>query len=336
MASMEIKSINSKFWQNRNVFITGGTGLLGSWVIKLLHEKTRANIVVLIRDHIPDSHLFLDKMFPQVNVVKGSVEDYLLIERILGEYEIDTVLHLAAQTIAPIANRNPLSTFETNIKGTWTMLEACRRSPNIKKIIVSSSDKAYGESRTLPYVEETPLKGQHPYDVSKSCADLIAQAYYSSYNLPVCITRCGNLFGGGDLNFNRLVPSVIRSVLFGECPVLRSNGKFIRDFIYVEDAALGIIKAVESMDDINIVGQAFNFSNENPILVIDMVSLIMKKMNSKLDIKITNESMNEIYKQYLSAYKAKTLLDWKPVYSLETGLNKTIKWYKSFFNIQNK
>lgn len=324
------KNNNEKIWLHRNVFVTGATGLLGSWVTKQLVDAG-AHVVVLIRDHVPDSHLFLSRTFSQVTVVKGVVEDCYIIERALGEYEIDTVFHLAAQTIAPIANRNPLSTFETNIKGTWTILEACRRTPLVKKIVVASSDKAYGESDKLPYTEETPLRGKHPYDVSKSCTDLIAQAYFTSYHLPVCITRCGNLFGGGDLNFNRLVPGVIRSALFHTDVVLRSNGDFVRDFFYVQDAAAGVILLAHKMDNRDIIGQAFNFSNEEPIAVITLVKKILRKMKSNVFIRVTNDSTNEIPKQYLSAKKAKNLLGWKPENTLDTGIEETVKWYEDFF-----
>lgn len=327
--------MNKKFWQHKNVFVTGGTGLLGSWLINYL-TKTNAIVTTLIRDGIPRSNLFLGKTFSKINTVDGAIEDYLLIERILTEYEIDTVFHLAAQTIAPIANANPLSTFETNIKGTWTILEACRRSPLVKRIIVASSDKVYGDSDTLPYTEETPLKGKHPYDVSKSCADLLAQAYFASYSLPVCITRCGNLFGGGDLNFNRLFPSVIRSALFKEQPLLRSDGNSVRDFFYVEDAVLGIIQLAQKMDMKNkkpIIGEAFNYSNEDPLTVLNMGNRILKRMKSRVSLKILNESKNEIRKQYLSAKKAHSILKWQPIFTLDEGIDKTIDWYRSFFNL---
>lgn len=322
--------MNKKFWRHRNVFITGSTGLLGSWISRYLVEAA-ANVTVLIRDHIPNSNLFLSNIHSQVNIIRGKVEDYLTIERILGEYEIDSVFHLAAQTIAPIANRNPLSTFETNIKGSWVMLEACRRSSLVTRVIIASSDKAYGDSAKLPYTEDIPLCGKHPYDVSKSCADLLAQSYNASYNLPVCITRCGNLFGGGDLNFNRLIPGVIRSVLFNEPFVLRSDGKHIRDFIYVEDAAYAVMKVAECMDKTKIIGQAFNFSNETPMTVLEMVKRVMKRMSSDLEIVIKNESTNEIRKQYLSSEKARKLLKWKPIFSLDEAIDKTFNWYQELY-----
>jgi len=308
---------------------------LGSWLTKKLIEKG-AKVVALIRDHVPHSHFYSADTPSHVNVVRGALEDYAVIERALAEYEIDTVFHLAAQAIAPIANRNPLSTFDANIKGTWNVLEAARHSPLIKRVIVASSDKAYGDSKTLPYTEDTPLRGLHPYDVSKSCADLIANAYYVSYGLPVCITRCGNLYGGGDLNFNRLVPSVIRSVLFGESPVLRSNGRHVREYFYVEDAARAMLMLAEAMENPKIVGNAFNFGNENRLTVLQMVRLVLKRMNVKAPLTILDEASNEISIQYLSAQKAKKMLGWRPQYSTKEAIDKTVAWYRGFFAEQLK
>jgi CDP-glucose 4,6-dehydratase len=227
---------DTSFWLDRPVFVTGATGLVGSWLVRRLLDAG-AEVVCLVRDWVPQCELVRAGLVERVRVVRGDVRDDALMERILGEYEIATVIHLAAQTIVPVANRNPGSTFDTNIRGTWTLLEACRRSPTIRQIVVASSDKAYGDQESLPYDEKTPLQGQHPYDVSKSCADLISQAYAKTYGLPVCITRCGNFYGGGDLNWNRIVPGTIRSVLRGQSPVVRSDGKSIRDYFYVEDGA---------------------------------------------------------------------------------------------------
>lgn len=320
--------MNKKFWRHKNVFITGSTGLLGSWVIKYL-QNTDANIISLIRG---SSFFSQNNQSIGITTVNGKVEDFECIKKILSEYKIDTVLHFAAQTIAPVANKSPLSTFETNIKGTWTVLEACRQSALVKRIIIASSYKAYGDSEKLPYTENTPLNGKHPYDVSKSCADLLAQAYYASYKLPLCITRCGNLFGGGDLNFNRIFPSVIRSAMLDEQPILRSDGSFVRDFFYVEDSVRGILRLVEVMNKKSITGEVFNFSNEKPIAVLDMVNIILKKMKSKYSPKILNNSTNEIHKQYLSAKKAHEILGWKPSFTMNQGINKTIAWYRNYFD----
>ncbi len=228
--------INKGFWQDRPTFVTGATGLVGGWLVRRLVESG-ADVVCLLRDWVPQSELVRAGAIEKVKVVRGDVRDQALMERALGEYEIDTVIHLAAQTIVGIANRNPVSTFEANIAGTWSLLEACRRSPVVKQIVLASSDKAYGDHEKLPYDEETPLQGRHPYDVSKSCADLIAQSYSVTYGLPVVTTRCGNFYGGGDLNWNRIVPGTIRSVLRGKPPVIRSDGQFVRDYFYVEDGA---------------------------------------------------------------------------------------------------
>jgi CDP-glucose 4,6-dehydratase len=254
------------------------------------------------------------------------------MERILGEFEVESVIHLAAQTIVGIANRNPVSTLDANIRGTWALLEACRRSPVVKQIVVASSDKAYGEQKVLPYDEETPLHGMHPYDVSKSCADLIAQAYGQSYGLPVAITRCGNFYGGGDLNWNRIVPGTIRSVLRGERPVVRSDGQFIRDYFYVEDGAAAYMHMTEQLAlRPELRGRAFNFSNEVRVTVLDLVGRILESMGSNLEPDVRNEASNEIRTQYLSAEKARRELAWAPHFTLDSALCLTIAWYREFF-----
>ena len=237
---------NVKFWQDRRVLVTGATGLVGSWLVRRL-LKAQADVVCLVRDWVPQAELNRDDLVNRLTVVRGDICDLDVLERTLGEYEIETVMHLAAQTIVGIANRNPLSTFESNIAGTWKLLEACRRSPKVKQIIAASSDKAYGDSPVLPYTEKTPLEGRHPYDVSKSCSDLICQTYATTYKTPVIVTRCGNFYGGGDLNWNRIVPGTIRSVVRGQSPVIRSDGKFIRDYFYVEDGAAAYMMLAEKL-----------------------------------------------------------------------------------------
>ena len=321
--------MKSRFWKDKNVFVTGCTGLLGSWLTKALVQKG-ANVTGLIRDLVPKSNLNWSGFNDKINIVRGEVEDYFLLERTINEYEVDTVFHLAAQTIVTIANRNPLSTFEANIKGTWNILEACRRNPLVKRIIVASSDKAYGDQEKLPYNESTPLEGRHPYDVSKSCADLLCRTYFETYKLPVCVTRCGNFYGGGDLNFNRIVPGAIRSILNGEKPIIRSDGTFIRDYFYIEDAVEAYLLLAEKMEDKKIHGEAFNFSNEIQVTVLELVEKIIESMGSSLKPKILNEATNEIKHQYLSAEKAKKILDWKPRYTLEEALQRTIEWYRKF------
>ncbi len=328
--------MNNQFWKDRKVFITGCTGLLGSWLTKTLVENG-AEVTGLIRDLVPKSNLNWTGFNDKINVVRGELEDYFKLERALNEYEIDTVFHLGAQTIVSIANRNPLSTFESNIKGTWNLLEACRRTNTVSRVVVASSDKAYGAHENLPYNETFPLHGCHPYDVSKSCADLISIAYYKTYNLPVCITRCGNFYGGGDLNFNRIVPGTIKSVIRNERPVIRSDGSFIRDYIFILDAVEAYLLLAERMDDNGIHGEAFNFSNEIQMSVLEITQKILKLMNREdLQPKILNVVKGEIKHQYLFAQKARDILGWKPKYTLEEGLKETIKWYQQFFEEQSK
>ena len=274
---MEDKILSKDFWSDKNVFITGCTGLLGSWITKALVERG-ANVTGLIRDMVPKSNLNWSGFNNKINIVRGDLNDYFLLERVLNEYEIDTVFHLAAQTIVTTANRNPISTFETNIKGTWNLLEACRRSNIVDRIVFASSDKAYGSQKDLPYNESTALQGRHPYDVSKSCADLLCRSYYETYELPVCITRCGNFYGGGDLNFNRIVPGTIRSVLHDERPVIRSDGTMVRDYFYIEDGVEAYIKLAEQIKEKKIAGEAFNFSNEQPFQVTEIVEEVLKVM----------------------------------------------------------
>jgi CDP-glucose 4,6-dehydratase len=330
---MSLKKVtrNNSFWQDRPTLVTGGTGLLGGWLVQQL-LSLEADVVCLVRDWAPQSELVRSHIIERVKVVRGDVCDQSLIERILGEYEVDTVFHLAAQTIVGIANRNPISTFESNIHGTWSLLEACRRSPTVRSIVTASSDKAYGDQEKLPYNENQPLQGRYPYDVSKSCADLLAQSYAVSFKVPVAITRCGNFYGGGDLNWNRIVPGTIRSVLRGQQPVIRSDGQFIRDYFYIEDAVAAYILLAEKLaQNEALAGTAFNFSNETPMSVIDIVERILLLMKSELKPVILGESVNEIRRQYLSASKARRLLGWRPIFSLDEGLKRTISWYKEFF-----
>ena len=323
-------------WLNKNVFVTGCTGLLGSWLTEKL-INLGANVICLVRDHVPHSRIYKEGLIKKTSVIFGSLEDYYVVERALNEYEVEVIFHLGAQAIVPIANNNPISTFESNIKGTWTLLEACRRNKKINKILIASSDKAYGEHKILPYTEEMPLMGRNPYDVSKSCADLIAQSYFYHYGLAVCVARCGNLFGGGDLNFNRIVPGTIRSVFYDERPVIRSDGKYVRDYFYVKDAAKAYILLAEKMGDHDVVGQAFNFGNDIPITVLEMAHEILSLMGC-LDLQpvILNQAKGEIPKQYLSSKKAREILGWKPLFSVKEGLAETIEWYKNYFKYIKK
>jgi CDP-glucose 4,6-dehydratase len=325
------KKREPSFWQDRPTLVTGGTGLLGGWLVRRLLELD-ADVVCLVRDWVPQSEMIHGRLVDRVRVVRGDVSDQGLLERILGEDEINTVFHLAAQTIVGTANRNPVSTFNTNIRGTWALLEACRRSPTVRSIVIASSDKAYGDQEKLPYDEDSPMQGRYPYDVSKSCADLLTQSYASTYKLPAAITRCGNFYGGGDLNWNRVVPGTIRSIIRGQRPVIRSDGKYVRDYFYIEDGAAAYILLAEQLaQNTGISGQAFNFSNETPVSVLALVERILRLMETELKPIIRNEVSNEIREQYLKADKAHRVLGWHPVYTLEEGLKRTIAWYKEFF-----
>ena len=336
MAPMDLKRILSAvgdrgLWQDRPVLVTGASGLVGSNLVAALHALG-ADVVALVRDWVPQSEIVQSGTIENVRSVRGDIRDQALLERVLGDYEIRTVFHLAAQTIVTVANRNPVETFESNIAGTWSLLEAARRSPCVQQIITASSDKAYGDKDELPYNETMSLTGRHPYDVSKSCADLIAQAYAHTYNSPVVVTRCGNFFGGGDLNWNRLVPGSIRSVVRGSPPIIRSDGEYVRDYIYVGDAvAAYIMLAEQHATRPELAGEAFNFSNESQLTVKDVVELIVELMGGKHPPNILNEASNEIREQYLSAEKARETLGWKPLYTMREGLEETLAWYCEFF-----
>ena len=325
-----MRQTDSAFWRDRPTLVTGATGLVGGWLVKSL-VAAGADVVCLIRDWVPDCELVRSGHLDRVKVVRGDDTDQAMLERALGEYEVDTVIHLAAQTIVGIANRNPVSTFEANIAGTWCLLEACRRSPRVKQVVIASSDKAYGDQDVLPYDESTPLQGTHPYDVSKSCADLISYTYAESYDLPVTITRCGNFYGGGDLNWNRIVPGTVRSILRGQAPVIRSDGSFVRDYFYVEDGAAAYMLLAEAMaQNPALRGEAFNFSNEIQVTVLELTQRILSVMGSDLKPDVRNEASNEIKHQYLSAAKARRMLDWEPLFTLDGALEKTIAWYTEF------
>jgi CDP-glucose 4,6-dehydratase len=321
----------SSFWRDRPVFVTGATGLVGGWVVRQL-LAAGADVVALVRDWVPRSELVADRLIDKVRVVRGDVRHQQTLERALGEYEIATVLHLAAQTIVQVANRNPVSTLDTNIRGTWALLEACRRTPTVGQVVIASSDKAYGDQEILPYKEDAPVKGRHPYDVSKSCADLLAQMYAASYDLPVVVTRCGNFFGGGDLNWNRLVPGTIRSVIRGERPVIRSNGQFTRDYLYVEDGAGAYLLLAEQLAARpELRGEVFNFSYERRMTVLELMRQLLAAMGSTLEPDVRNQASNEITDQYLDATKARTMLGWAPRFTLDAGLRATVDWYREYF-----
>jgi CDP-glucose 4,6-dehydratase len=320
------------FWQDKRVLVTGCTGFIGSWLTAGL-LAAGADVVGLVRDRVPFSQLVRSGDIQRINLVAGDVTDYALLERTLAEYEVEIVFHLAAQTIVTIANRAPLSTFETNVRGTWVLLEAARRNPTVKRVVVASSDKAYGDQGELPYREENPLRGRHPYDVSKSCADLIAQAYANSYGLPTAVTRFANIYGGGDLNWNRIVPGTIRSALRGERPVIRSDGRYRRDYLFVQDAVAAYLALAERLDDPAVAGGCFNFGPARSSTVLEMVEAIIALVGCPgLEPIILDQVHNEIAEQHLASDKAAQVLGWAPRHSLAAGLSETIAWYRDFLS----
>lgn len=321
----------STFWREQSVFVTGATGIVGSWLVEGLLDRG-ADVVCLVRDTVPRSNLLLSGRLAKVTTARGELEDYLSLERILNEYEVDTVFHLGAQAIVGTANRAPLATFESNIRGTWNVLEAVRlHRRTVRRVVVASSDKAYGDHGPLSYTEDMALQGRHPYDVSKSCADLLAQAYVSTYDLPLAIARCGNIYGGGDVNFSRIVPGTIRATLAGRRPVIRSDGASVRDYLYVLDAVEAYLTLAQVLDDEAIRGQAFNFSPGSPLSVLAIVQRIMA-LAGRLDLEpeVLGETSAEIPYQALSAEKARRVLGWSPSYSLDDGLRETIEWYRRY------
>jgi CDP-glucose 4,6-dehydratase len=316
----------------RRVFVTGATGIVGSWLCRRLVEAG-AHVVALVRDADPQSELFRSGTAQQLSATTGSLEDYGSLERAINEHETDLVIHLGAQTIVGTALRSPLPTFEANIRGTYNLLEACRRmSGLVKAVVVASSDKAYGDSDILPYTEDMPPLGRHPYDVSKSCTDLLAHAYAHTYGVPAVVARCGNIYGGGDLNWSRIVPGTIQSALRGQRPILRSDGTFIRDYIFVEDVVDAYLALASAVATGTGVGEAFNFSSETKVTALQMVEAVLRVMDSEhLVPEIRNTATAEIKHQYLDSTKAREQLGWKVNYSLDEGLRRTVEWYREFF-----
>ena len=321
----------SSFWKGRRGFVTGATGMVGSWLVKDLLAQG-AYVVALVRDANPQSEIYRSGDIQRVSVVNGALEDFWTLERAINEHEVDTVFHLGAQTIVGTAHRFPLPTFEANIRGTYNLLEACRlHGDMVQRVVIASSDKAYGEQPNLPYTEDMSLNGRHPYEVSKSCADLIAQAYHRTYGLSVAIARCGNVYGGGDLNWSRIVPGTICSFLRGERPVIRSDGTYVRDYIYVKDVARAYMRLAECLDDDRVRGEAFNFSTESPLTVLELVGTIQRLMDCEhIEPEVLDCAEGEIRTQRLSAAKARAILGWEREFDLERGLRETIEWYRAF------
>jgi CDP-glucose 4,6-dehydratase len=323
---MEGMVMRTSFWKNKKVLITGYEGFLGSWLTKFLLDAgasitgldilTRRKKTVLTKAELDD-----------MRIVQGSVENLKLLSTICRDDSVEFIFHLGAKALVGECYKNPRKAFKVNIEGTWNVLEVCRLNKNIKGAIVASSDKAYGSHAKLPYREDFALQGDHPYDASKSCADLLSDTYFHTYGIPVCITRCGNLYGPGDFNFSRIVPDAIRCGLTGKQLVIRSDGKYVRDYVYVKDIALAYMLLAGKMLKKGISGEAFNFSDEKPLSVVNMVNEIYRRLGTKPDYAILNKANFEIKQQFLCSEKARRMLGWKPVYTLQRGLEETIQWY---------
>ena len=319
------------FWKGKRVLITGYEGFLGSWLTKFLLNEGAIVTGLDIRTRRRETVLTKQEL-NAMRIVKGSVEDYALVERICKRDKTEFVFHLAARALVGECLQDPLGAFSVNIRGTWNVLEVCRRNKSIGGVIIASSDKAYGSHKKLPYKEDFALQGDHPYDVSKSCADLLSNTYFHTYQVPVCVTRCGNLYGPGDFNFTRIVPDAIRCGLAGKRLFVRSDGKYIRDYVYVKDIALAYMLLGQNMHKQEVVGCAFNFSDEKPMSVINIVKAVFRAMGKKPDYLILNRASYEIREQFLNSRKARRLLGWKPRYTLQRGLQETIQWYKTLLS----
>lgn len=315
------------FWVDKRVLVTGASGLVGSWLTRALHDAG-SHVVALVCDLDPDSELIRSGTLTRVVTVHGRLEDRTLVERAVNEHEVDTIFHLGAQTLVGTARRAPVPTFESNIQGTWNVLEAARVCQGlVQRVVVASSDKAYGEQPMLPYIEDMPLAGRAPYDVSKSCTDLLSQSYHATYGLPVSVARCGNIYGGGDLNWSRIVPGTIRALLRGEQPVIRSDGSLIRDYLYVDDVISAYLLLGEGLGAGGFAGEAFNFSDESPRSVLEMYRAICEAIGVDVEPLVLGQAGGEIHNQHLSAAKATSTLGWKTQFGLSEGLARTVAWY---------
>jgi CDP-glucose 4,6-dehydratase len=319
---------NKNFWKNKKVLITGFEGFLGSNLTKALICRG-AKVVGLDIKTCRKGTILTSDDYKKMTVVKGSVTNQSLLKNVLTRNKINVVFHLAAEAIVGRSHKNPHLTFSVNINGTWNLLEACRGCKTVKSIVVASSDKAYGSHKKLPYTEQSPLIGNHPYDVSKSCADLIASAYFHTYGLQAAVTRCGNIYGPGDFNFSRIIPDAMQCIKKNKTLLIRSDGRFVRDYVYVDDIVEGYILLAEKLQSQQLAGHAFNFSIENPITVLQLLKQIdrVAVKCGKLEYKILNTAKYEIKKQYLSSAKARKILGWQPRHTLNQGLQKTISWY---------
>ena len=323
---------SATYWSGKRVLVTGASGMVGSWLTQWL-AGSGAYTVAFIADTDPQSELVRSGTINKVSVVNGRLENYDDVERAINNHEVDSIFHLGAQPIVGAADRAPRHTFESNIQGTWNLLDACRvLSPLVKRIVVASSDKAYGTQPILPYTEDMSMNGDHPYEVSKSCTDLISTTYARTYGTPVTIARCGNIYGGGDLNWNRIVPGTFRSLLRGEQPVLRSDGTFVRDYLHVDDIVSAYLTLGEQTDKPEFAGQGFNFSDESPLTVMQIYKAICEAAGWKdTEPLILNAASSEIKDQYLDSTKAHNVLGWRASVTLEDGLKRSFDWYRNFF-----
>ncbi len=317
-------------WAGRRALVTGATGLVGSWLVPALLERG-ADVVALVRDWDPQSELIRSRTIERVTVVSGVVEDLATVERALVHHRVDTVFHLAAQTQVRAAYRDPFETFESNVRGTYTLLEACRRHRDaVERVVVASSDKAYGEAVTLPYTEDTALDAIFPYDTSKLAGDFIARSYVRTYGLPVTVARCGNIYGGGDLNWDRIVPGTVRALLAGQRPVIRSDGTLVRDYVYVKEVVDAYLHLAEQVHRDEVRGQAFNFSAARPLTVLELVEALVKAVGVRLEPVIEGRHVAEIQAQFLSSERARRVLGWETRYPMEQALTETVAWYRGF------
>jgi CDP-glucose 4,6-dehydratase len=312
-----------------SILVTGAHGLLGAWLVKALLDLG-AEVVAIRRDEPVLSTLELLGLDEHVNTVHGDICSDGLIERTLNEYEVRGVFHLAAQTLVGTANRSPLSTFETNIRGTWLLLEACRLHA-VPRVVVASSDKAYGRQAELPYRETQPLLASFPYDTSKAAADMLARTYWHTYSLPVAVTRFANLYGGGDANRSRLIPEAVCAALAGRAPVVRSDGSPERDFLYVEDGVRAYLAIYRALADGQAAGEAFNAGGGALNRVGDVVALICQLAGTDVapDVQGQGTPHGEIDRQYVDSTKLTQLTGWQPEVSLEDGLARTLEWYRA-------
>ncbi len=320
---------SGEFWSGKSVLVTGVGGFVATHLAARLAEMG-ASVVGVLRDSRGGRRLKLFGLLDKIDIVRGSIDDYALTERVFAEYEVEYCFHLAAQAIVGIANRSPLSTFESNIRGTWTVMEAARHSCLLKGVVMASSDKVYGDQDVLPYTEESPLVAVYPYDASKLCADVLARSYSVSFDLPVGIVRCANIYGGGDLNWSRVLPGTIRSMLLNEEPVIRSDGKLERDYMYVSDAVSAYITLAENLDREDVRGQAFNFGWGRGYSVLEIVETVLQQGGSRLRPRILGQNKGEIQRQWLASDKARRVLGWRPEVDLDGGIERSIAWYRDY------